>query len=110
VQVGYDETWRWRMLGGDDAPSAHRRWWSAVVGGAAYAPAVARTGGDLRSPDATPPDPAPYAGTVAALGAPRPAAPAAATSGGTGIPWWLFFPIAAALLAEWGSRRLRGAV
>jgi len=109
VQVGYDETWRWRMLGGDEAASAHRRWWSAVVGGAAYAPAVARAGWDRRSPDATPPDPAPYASTVAALGAPRPAAPAAATPHGTGVPWWLFFPIAAALLAEWGSRRLRGA-
>jgi hypothetical protein len=152
MQLGYDETWRWRMLGGDGSVAAHRQWWSDVVGSVAYTPArrpapagdapvvpTADVGATLpvggpprpgaggaggagagtirdassiassHAPPDAPPDAAPYARAVAALGAPRAAAPPAAPRRGTDLPWWLFFPIAAALLAEWGSRRLRGA-
>ena len=28
VQLGYDETWRWRLAGSGDAPTAHRDYWS----------------------------------------------------------------------------------
>ncbi|MEO6444371.1 MAG: hypothetical protein ABIZ91_12155, partial [Gemmatimonadaceae bacterium] len=37
VLVGFDETWRWRMQGGDEAPAAHRAWWSGLVSSVAYA-------------------------------------------------------------------------
>src|SRR5690606_11885580 len=41
VQVGYVDSWRWRLAGRDDAVAAHRAWWSALVSGVAYAPARA---------------------------------------------------------------------
>ncbi len=31
VQVGYANSWLWRMAGGDDAPIAHRRWWTSLL-------------------------------------------------------------------------------
>jgi hypothetical protein len=31
VQVGYENSWLWRMAGNDDAPVAHRRWWTSLV-------------------------------------------------------------------------------
>jgi hypothetical protein len=33
VQVGYNNSWLWRMAGDDDAPRAHRRWWSTLLAG-----------------------------------------------------------------------------
>lgn len=109
LQLGYEDTWRWRMEGDDTAPAAHRRWWSAVVGSVAYAPVVARLAPS--ADDTTTLDPAPRAALVAALGAPQlgvaPAAPPARSS-----PWpdsFLFAAAVAALLLEWSSRRLRGA-
>jgi hypothetical protein len=42
MQVGYDETWRWRMAGGDESTAAHREWWSRLVAAVAYAPLVPR--------------------------------------------------------------------
>ncbi len=100
--LGYTDTWRWRMEGGDGAPAAHRAWWSALVASVAYAPLV-----QLAEPPPT--DEAPSAALVDALGAPAPGAP-------TGSPpvsraaWEgiLFALLIGALLAEWGSRRLRG--
>jgi hypothetical protein len=98
AQVGYDDTWRLRM---DSAhgPSAHRTWWANLVAAVAYAPEL-RTGAPVGD------DPAPVAATVDRLGSP-------AAAGGGGVPFpgprvW-FAVIAAALLFEWGSRRLRGA-
>lgn len=40
VQVGYDNSWVWRMAGNDDAPVAHRRWWTSLLSGivAVHAP------------------------------------------------------------------------
>ncbi|HYD53960.1 MAG TPA: hypothetical protein VEA99_15090, partial [Gemmatimonadaceae bacterium] len=103
VQVGYDETWRWRMSGGDSGVVAHRRWWSSLVAGVARAPVVRRA-------DAGVPDPAPLAALVEALGPPR-ARPASSlasarfASPGAGV----LAAILALLLVEWFSRRLRGA-
>lgn len=101
--LGLQETWRWRMAGGAGAPAAHRDWWSALTASVAYAPRATVAG----PPTAL--DPAPYAGLVVALGAPD-----ATAAGTTPIPrdvWTpLLFGIAlAALLAEWASRRTRGA-
>jgi len=112
VQLGYGETWRWRMLGAGDAPAAHRAWWSRVVGSAAYAPTVPRISVDARGDAArrdTAPDAAPYAHAVAALGRPLAAAPAVPVATAREVPWWLLLLIAAALLTEWASRRFRGA-
>jgi hypothetical protein len=113
VQLGYADTWRWRLAGDDGAPEAHRRWWSGVVGAAAYAPAAApadtagATGGDAL-------DPAPLASAVAALGPPSPA-PARAAAGGPArshVPDAALLATAlAAVLAEVASRRsIRGLV
>jgi len=104
VQVGYPETWRWRMHGADPDPvAAHRDWWGALVSGVAYAP-------PLPAPRAVGTDAMPLASVLAALGAPTSA---------TISPWRaiddprlraaLFAVALAALLLEWGSRRARGA-
>ena len=100
VQLGYDETWRWRLAGSGDAPAAHRDYWSAVVSAAAYR-ATAPTGASIA-------DAAPLASLYAALGPPTVSrAPLAIV--GARLPWWMLALLAALLLGEWGSRRLRGA-
>jgi len=102
IQLAYDESWRWRMSGGEGSMEAHRRWWTQVVGAAAYQ-AFAHTA----TSSAT--DAAPLASLYAALGAPRPALDAGATAERHGLHLWMIFALGAMLLAEWGSRRLRGA-
>lgn len=95
--VGYDELWRWRLEGGDDAVVAHRRWWSRLVG------AVAADGG----PAGSAAEGAPVARWRDALGAPTTAPPDQAPA--DALPPWLLPVLCAILLAEWGSRRTRGA-
>jgi hypothetical protein len=107
VQVGYDDTWRWRMSGADGAPDAHREWWARVVGAAAYAPRPVPADGDARPASSL--DGAPVAHLVAALGPSSPPPAHARPGRDTRVPHWLPFVLAAlALLGEWGSRRLRG--
>jgi hypothetical protein len=110
LQLGYEDSWRWRLEGDDAAPAAHRRWWSAVVGSVAHAPVVARrpvAAGALR----TRLDPAPRAALVRALGpatAGERGGPTVARGGR--VPDSLLLVVALlALLLEWSSRRLRGA-
>jgi len=100
VQVGYDESWRWRLAGGARSVEAHRAWWAELVGGVAYRPAVPLVGGAEQNVDA-----APVAALITALGA---AAERAAPDAEVTLPWWLLAVIVAALLAEWTSRRFRG--
>jgi hypothetical protein len=100
VQLGYDETWRWRLAGTGDAPAAHRDYWSSVVAAAAYR-ATTRAAATLD-------DAAPLASLHAALGEPT-AARGTPAFVGARLPWWMLAALAALLLAEWGSRRLRGA-
>jgi hypothetical protein len=103
VQLGYDESWRWRLQGGSASPDAHRAWWSAVVGSAAYRAAqpLAHHGEAL--------DPAPLAATYAALGAPvAPERAVPARSTPPALRGWMLLALLAMLLAEWTSRRLRG--
>jgi hypothetical protein len=104
VQVGYEETWRWRLAGDAGAVDEHRDWWTDVVAAAAkptIEPAPL-TDGD---------DPAPAAALVAALG--QPADDAAPRQGGMPDPRRALSVAALAgvlgLLGEWLSRRLRGA-
>jgi len=102
IQLAYDESWRWRMSGGDGAVEAHRRWWTQVVGAAAYR-ALGST--SIASVD----DAAPLASLYTALGAPHSARDLPATNGRGGLRLWMILALGAMLLAEWGSRRLRGA-
>ena len=113
LQIGYGESWRWRMLGREDAAAAHRAWWSGAVSSVAYAPAAPVQDdvapGALANGREPFLDAAPFAHLVAALGD---AMPSTSDSRGRPAPWpleWLFAGIAlASLLGEWGSRRLRG--
>ena len=100
LQLGYDESWRWRLAGAGDAPAAHREFWSANVSSVVY-----------RATTATAPpsgDGAPLASLYAALGNPSPARAAASIAAG-GFPWWSLAAFALLLVCEWGSRRARGA-
>lgn len=102
VQLGYDETWRWRLEGASDAPAAHRQYWSQVVSAAAYRAATPIEPA-LRNGDG-----APLASLYADLGTPTP--PTASSLHVTpGLRWWMFAVLALLLVAEWASRRLRGA-
>lgn len=104
VQVGYEDTWRWRMSGGDGAVRDHRTWWTGVVGSVAYAPR------DPRATVITSTDEAPMVGLVAAIGPRSPVGNLASLSGNPS-DWmaWLFGLLILALVGEVGSRRLRGA-
>jgi hypothetical protein len=103
LQLGYDDTWRWRMEGGEKSVRDHREWWTGLVSSVAYAPRVPRV------TTTTSTDEAPLAGLVAAIG---PATPAGGISNLTGraSEWiaWLFVLLALALVGELASRRLRG--
>ncbi|MBI3792258.1 MAG: hypothetical protein HY275_15460, partial [Gemmatimonadetes bacterium] len=108
VYEGYDDSWRWRMTGPEGAREAHRRWWAALVAAASPEPFPRATlpgAGAVRSADA------PLARMVATLGAPGlPREPTSAPDAeGDGAPGWWGALALAALLAEWASRRLRGA-
>ena len=100
LQIGFDETWRWRMQGGADAVAAHRAWWSRMLGSVAATPLPAAD--ETQSAEG-----APLARLIGALGPPTAVEPA--TSAPRRLPAWLFPLLIICLLAEWGSRRWRGA-
>jgi hypothetical protein len=103
IQIGYPESWRWRMGGDERGMEDHRSWWSGLVSAAAYAPRVSlpvsRTDGND----------APFAALVSALG---PALPSGAITRPLETPSnstaWLAILFAFSILAEIASRRLRG--
>jgi hypothetical protein len=98
AQVGYEALWRWRMQGGEAGPADHRAWWSRLVASVVPVPMGLSDAID---------EGAPVARLFDALGAPTPAPPRRAP--GEQLPIWLLPAICALLLAEWGSRRYRGA-
>ena len=105
VQLGYDESWRWRMQGGQGGMEAHRQWWSSLVASAAL------VRGGRRDLSGMPADAAaPLVAVVAALGesVPRLESPAA-LPGRAGPDGWMLVISLLLLLLEWASRRLRGA-
>ncbi|HLV24993.1 MAG TPA: hypothetical protein VKZ41_01675 [Gemmatimonadales bacterium] len=107
LQTGYQESWRWRLAGGEGAPVAHRAWWSSLVQSVAYAP----SSGSAVSQPWTHADETPVAALLATIGPPDESAPLqeADTIESRGIfRWWLFGIAILALLAEWASRRFRG--
>jgi hypothetical protein len=103
LQVGYQDTWRWRMNGGDGAVRDHREWWSGLVASVALAQRIPRPTVTLST------DEAPIVGLGAALG---PATPAGrlATSSQSPTNWLAaaFLLFALCLAGEIASRRLRG--
>jgi hypothetical protein len=97
IEVGYDDSWRWRMAGGAGGESGHRAWWSDVVGSVAYV---------APSQDGLATGAAPLAALVGRIGPSRPAP--ALTSGWSVDPRILLMLILVLLSVEWTSRRLRG--
>jgi hypothetical protein len=103
LQAGFDETWRWRMQGGTEAVAAHRAWWSRMVGSVAATPLdMAAAAGDATSAEG-----APLARLIGALGPAATVEPPASEP--RRLPSWLLPLLLICLLAEWGSRRWRGA-
>jgi len=104
LQLGYEDTWRWRMSGGDGAVRDHRLWWTRLVSSVAYAPRIPRT------TVTTPTDDAPTIGLVASIG-PSALSDAMLHLSGELPDWmaWLFVLLAAGIIGEVASRRLRGA-
>ena len=99
LAMGYDESWRWRMLGGESGLAAHRRWWSGAVGSVApERPSASPAGGDA----------APLASLVSALGPPSSAVPVASAPRRNPLSLILLLLVAGCLLAETASRRFRG--
>ena len=103
LQIGYEDTWRWRMGGSDGAIRDHRMWWNGLLSSVAYAPRVPRTVD-------TPQDEAPTASLVASIG-PRSEENVSANLGTSRSHWmvWLFILLATGLISEIASRRMRGA-
>lgn len=101
LQVGYDDSWRWRMAGAAGSENAHREWWSRLVSAVAYAPPVAASRAALADQGA------PLASLVDRLGPARVSAASAATRPPLDRRIWLAL-IMILLLTEWASRRLRG--
>ena len=100
VQIGYDDSWRWRMAGAPGSENAHREWWSRSVSAVAYAPRSCwarnrswRSAGSPRLGRST---------RAAARRAPP------AESRGAIDPRLLLAAMMILLMSEWTSRRLRG--
>jgi hypothetical protein len=104
LQIGYEDTWRWRMGGATNAVREHRAWWTGLVSAVAYAPRTSSfvEGASDQS--------APLAALVSAIGPPV-REEAVADTGGNQSHWliWLFGLMSVALVGEIASRRLRGA-
>jgi hypothetical protein len=110
VQVGYDETWRWRMQAERDGPAAHRAFWNQLVATAAAAvpSSTADTARAGSAPIVRTFDEAPLAALVQRLGPAVADAPATRPVPSS-LPAWSGAVALLLLLAEWASRRARGA-
>jgi hypothetical protein len=106
VAVGYDQTWRWRMAGGDNGPAAHRDWWSRIVASVAARTIIPGQAGDIRTPAGS----APLASLHNVLGPPSATALALSPALPSNLLAHLLGLVClVALLAEWMLRRARGA-
>lgn len=101
IEIGYVDTWRWRMGGPGDPVEDHRAWWSTMVSSAAYAPRI-----PLPDRDAT--NPAPVAAIYSALGAPSKVEADIGATGSEALMLDLFIVAIAALILETASRRMDG--
>ena len=111
IQVGYDNSWLWRMGGDDESPVAHRRWWTALLSGIVpqRAPvSVIATTAEYDTLDA-----APLAALAEDLGLPTIRTTAAVSSLAPSLvgsldPRWLLTIALLTLVASWTLRRWRG--
>jgi hypothetical protein len=103
LQLGYYNTWRWRLASSDDnAVAAHRDWWASLVSGVAYAPRVALAKNDIV-------EPTPLASLVESLGPAQGQGQLAATIfDHPRLTSALFVVLLTALVLEWTLRRFRG--
>ncbi len=112
VQSAYEESWRWRMQGGASGLREHREWWTRLV--AAAAPSVRASGtaasasGGGETSVLNDAEAAPRATLVHRLGPAVLHAPNRSPEPRQLHPWLGAVAIAL-LLAEWASRRGRGA-
>jgi len=115
VQVGYENSWLWRMAGDDDAPGAHRRWWTSLLSGIVPLSApVSRGPADVEHDTL---DAAPVAALARELGLPQvraePLASVASHTMAASVLQmldvrWLLAAILLSLVASWTLRRWRG--
>jgi hypothetical protein len=101
LQIGYDDSWRWRMAGAPGSERAHREWWSRVVASVAYVPpSPPHRASDIGNS-------APLARMVDRLGPAQSARDVSADRPPVDRRLLLAL-ILTLLIIEWGSRRLRG--
>ncbi|HEY3745688.1 MAG TPA: hypothetical protein VGL17_05565, partial [Gemmatimonadaceae bacterium] len=114
LQSGYEDTWRLRTGGGENAVSEHRQLWTGIVSRVAYAPRIPRPAvseaGKNGHLEQAGEDEAPMVGLVAALGPSAQSRAAANLASAQSVLMVLLFALLAlALIGEVASRRLRGA-
>jgi hypothetical protein len=100
LQVGYDDSWRWRMAGAPGSERAHREWWSRLVASVAYVPASLPAINGVESS-------APLAHMVGRLGPAQTLSDVSSDRPPVDRRLLLAL-IITLLIIEWGSRRLRG--
>jgi hypothetical protein len=110
MQVGYDNSWLWRMAGNDDALAAHRRWWSSLLAGLVSMRAPQQPTMPEAIHDTL--DAAPVAALVRDLGVPSLRRVSIAPEAG-GVrdvlhPMWLLATSLLSFVAAWIIRRWRG--
>jgi hypothetical protein len=101
VQVGYIDTWRWRLGGMNDAVTDFRRWWSAMASSVAYASRREQV-------VSASVEPTPMASLVSILGPPVVKKAALSPLDDPRLLPVLFGILMGSFLLEWSSRRLRG--
>ncbi len=109
LQVGYDNSWLWRMAGNDDAPVAHRRWWTTLL--SSVVPLSVPLTHNLSAEHDTV-DAAPVAALARDLGLPAigtaTLAPVRENWRASLDPRWLLALALLSLVASWTLRRWRG--
>ena len=110
VQVGYENSWLWRMAGNDDAPAAHRRWWNTILSGVVPLSAPIRRVQLDAEHDTV--DAAPVAALARDLAVPVVRASSVTTMSRSLVasldPRWLLALAVLSLVASWTLRRWRG--
>jgi hypothetical protein len=112
VQVGYANSWLWRMAGNDDAPVAHRRWWTSLL--ASVVPLSAPTSRIVTAAESDTLTAAPVAALARAVGLPA-LRDAGVSSTRRDIRAsidlkWVLVAALLLLVASWVLRRWRGLV
>jgi hypothetical protein len=103
IQLGYEDTWKWRMGGDEHAVRDHRVWWRWLVSSVAYGPRV------LHAKGSTLTDGAPLLHLVSAIGPSATIAMMIPRGRSPERSDWLFVLVALGFIGEITMRRLNGA-